>query len=134
MRYPLCVLEPSYSLYRVLSANVNLSEIFDDSEFPVFIIKDGKEISLLCQTGTLSKFEKEEAGWKAIKILGEIPFNEYGILQSLLTPLAINKIGILAMSTYSTDFVFVKDENLAKALTCLKESGCTFVDLPSIAH
>ena len=46
-----------------------------------------------------------------------------GILAKISAILAEQKIGIFAISTYNTDYIFVKEENFAKALKSLAEHG-----------
>ena len=46
-----------------------------------------------------------------------------GILSKLSGILAENHIGIFAVSTYNTDYILVKKENLTKALDVLAGAG-----------
>jgi hypothetical protein len=50
-----------------------------------------------------------------------------GILFRISEILASNKIGIFAVSTYNTDYIFVKKENYEKALDELKNAGYRIV-------
>ena len=51
-----------------------------------------------------------------------------GILSKLSAVLAENKIGIFAVSTYNTDYFFVKSENFSRALKALTDAGYTVAD------
>jgi hypothetical protein len=46
-----------------------------------------------------------------------------GILAKISTLLAKNNIGIFAISTYNTDYIFTKKENYLKALEILSSEG-----------
>jgi hypothetical protein len=46
-----------------------------------------------------------------------------GVLASILNPLAKADIGILAVSTFDTDYVLVKEKNLEVAVDVLKQNG-----------
>ena len=46
-----------------------------------------------------------------------------GILSRIATILADEKIGIFAVSTFDTDYILVKAENLHRAAAALKEKG-----------
>ena len=46
-----------------------------------------------------------------------------GILSEISKILAENKIGIFVVSTYNTDYILVKKENLQKAQQALKAAG-----------
>jgi hypothetical protein len=56
-------------------------------------------------------------------MVGPFPFNLTGILESVLRPLAAADVGILAVSTFNTDYVLVKHTRLAVAVAALREAG-----------
>ena len=64
-----------------------------------------------------------EAGWAAFKLDGPFPFSMTGVLASFLQPLAEAQIPIFAISTFDTDYVLVKEENLARAIAALLAAG-----------
>ena len=64
-----------------------------------------------------------EAGWAAFKLDGPFPFSMTGVLASFLQPLAEAQIPIFAISTFDTDYVLVKEENLARASAALRAAG-----------
>lgn len=83
-----------------------------------------RERSLVCPTasvppGTVAR----DDGWRALVIEGTLDFSLVGILSGISAVLAENGIGIFAVSTFDTDYVLVKAENLGKAVASLKEAG-----------
>lgn len=89
-----------------------------------FFAKTDEELSLVCPTDyappqTLAR----EDGWRAFRIEGVLDFSLIGILAKISGILARQKIGIFAVSTYNTDYVLLKEENLQKALQALKTGG-----------
>jgi hypothetical protein len=64
-----------------------------------------------------------EMGWRCFKVLGPLDFALTGILASLVTSLAEAGVPIFAVSTYDTDYILVKEENLEKAKQALLASG-----------
>ena len=58
---------------------------------------------------------KSERGWRCFKVEGPLDFELTGILSSLAQPLAAAHISIFAISTFDTDYLLVKKENLQKA-------------------
>ncbi len=60
-----------------------------------------------------------EEDWRALVIPGPIPFESTGVLSALATPLANAGIPIFAISTYDTDYVLVRSQNLELALEVL---------------
>ena len=64
-----------------------------------------------------------EDGWRAIKLEGPFGFELTGVLASVAAPLARCEVGILAIATYDTDYVLVKEEQLDPAIAALRERG-----------
>ena len=62
-------------------------------------------------------------GWRTFRIEGVLDFSLIGILSEISKVLAENKIGIFVVSTYNTDYILVKKENLQKAQQALKTTG-----------
>ncbi|MBO7205416.1 MAG: ACT domain-containing protein, partial [Candidatus Methanomethylophilaceae archaeon] len=50
-----------------------------------------------------------------------------GILSAISKVLAENGIGIFAISTFDTDYILVKEENLQRSIDVLSDSGYTVV-------
>ncbi|MFB9995164.1 ACT domain-containing protein [Deinococcus oregonensis] len=71
---------------------------------------------------------KLEGGWAAIRLHGPFPFHLTGILAAVLNPLKAAGVGIFALSTFDTDYVLVKAEQVAQARTALQEAGHIFRD------
>lgn len=101
----------------------NLADVQFEGEF-LFFGKTDNEISLICATENVPQITTaREDGWKAFRINGELDFSLIGILARISTLLADNKIEILAVSTYNTDYIFVKKHNLELAIAVLAEAG-----------
>jgi len=83
------------------------------------------EISLICAEENVPTNPdcQIERMWRCLKVAGPMEFELKGILLSLLEPLAGASVSVLAMSTYDTDFVFVKERALERALAALTEAG-----------
>lgn len=89
-----------------------------------FLGKTDEELSLVCQTkDTPAKTLARDDGWKGFRIQGVLDFSLIGILSKLSGILADHKIGILAVSTYNTDYILVKEENFERALEVLAAEG-----------
>lgn len=66
---------------------------------------------------------EREDGWRAFRIEGVLDFSLVGILAKISSLLAEEQIGIFAVSTFNTDYIFVKKENELKALSKLSQTG-----------
>jgi hypothetical protein len=95
-----------------------------------FTAKTDEEISLVCKTEDVpEKTLVRDDGWKGFRIEGVLDFSLIGILSKISAILAENKVGIFAVSTYNTDYIFVKEENFDKAINALKENGYDITEL-----
>ena len=103
------------------------SKINLDSEY-YFIGKTDEENSLVCLTRDVphNVIERDD-NWKAFRIHGILDFSLIGILSKITTLLAENNVGIFAVSTYNTDYVFTKKDSFQKALKVLADAGYEIV-------
>lgn len=83
------------------------------------ITKTQDELSVVCTEDRVPEGVKVEKGWRCLKVEGPLDFGLTGILSSLAQPLAEAKISIFAISTYDTDYIMIKKENLQKAVAIL---------------
>lgn len=96
----------------------------DLNEQFVFTAKTDNENSLVCPIEKIpANAVNIEKPWRAFRIAGTLDFSLIGILSAVSAVLAENKIGIFAVSTYDTDYIFTKEENFDSALNALKNAG-----------
>ena len=87
------------------------------------ITRTDEEISLVLPEELVPGGWKAEKGWRCFKVLGSLNFNMTGILASLTSCLADAGVSTLAISTYNTDYLLVRESDLEKAKKVLKASG-----------
>lgn len=113
------VIDGSFSVCKV----TDFSEVDPSKKFN-FISATDEENSLICLTENVpDNFTERIDGWRALKIQGVLDFSLIGILSKILGLLAEAKIGIAAVSTYNTDYFFVKETDLDKAVETLAEAN-----------
>lgn len=89
-----------------------------------FLARTADELSLVCPTEETPAFTSaREDGWRGFRVSGSMDFGLIGILAKIADILAEQKISIFAVSTYDTDYILVKQENLEKALKALADHG-----------
>jgi len=64
-----------------------------------------------------------ERDYRALRVHGQLPPNLVGILLSIAQPLAEAGLAIFAISTYDTDYVLLKLQDLPAALNALRGAG-----------
>lgn len=93
-----------------------------------FTGKTDEERSLVCRTDRVPEnvLERED-GFKGFRIQGILDFSLIGILANVAGILAENEISVFAISTYNTDYILTKAENMEKALELLAGAGYQIV-------
>jgi hypothetical protein len=81
------------------------------------------ELSLVCAESAVPQGIQCESGWRVFKIEGPLDFALTGILASVAQPLAEAGVSIFTISTYDTDYVMVKEQDLENALLALAAAG-----------
>ncbi len=99
-----------------------------DKEF-TFTGRTDEENSLVCPTCDVpSNTTDRDDGWRAFRIQGTLDLSLIGILSKISKILADNDIGIFAISTFNTDYILVRKENLQRAIDALSDAGYTIAD------
>jgi uncharacterized protein len=62
-------------------------------------------------------------GWAVLRIEGVLDFALVGVLSSVLSPLGHAGVSVFTMSTFNTDYVFVKNDSLDSAIAALRSAG-----------
>ena len=90
------------------------------------VVRTRDELSVVCAENRVVGARDRisvEGGWVTLKLEGPFPFEMTGVLASFIEPLAEAGIPIFAISTFDTDYVLVKQEDLERAGTALQAAG-----------
>lgn len=89
------------------------------------IIRDARETTCIIEESKLrsQKFLGMEGGWRMITFDMILPFGLVGFFARVSGALAKQGISIFAVSSYSTDHVFVKSRDLDMAVETLEKLG-----------
>jgi hypothetical protein len=68
-----------------------------------------------------------ERGSRGLRVAGRLDFALVGVLAALVAPLAAANLSVFAVSTFDTDYLFVKSECLERAVEVLGREGHQFV-------
>ncbi len=91
----------------------------------VSITRTPEELSIVCREDVVPPAIRSEKEWRCLSVEGPIPFATTGIAAAISSPLAAAGISVFLLSTFDTDFVLVKERQLARALDALRASGCS---------
>jgi len=118
----LIILENKYSVYKFNIGSVLPDWIFKSDFYS--ITKTPDEISVVAlQTANSDAKVFRNDGWRIIKVAGLLDFSLVGIIADLSTIFKNKNISIFTVSTYDTDYILVKQNDLDTAIEALKENG-----------
>ena len=82
------------------------------------------ELSIICAESAVPRaVERVERGWRALRVAGPLDFDAVGVMARLTAPLARAGISILALATFDTDYLLVRNPDLGRALAALRAEG-----------
>ena len=98
------------------------------SDQPYFIFCTSDDNSVILPSSSPIKGTKEEPGWRAFRIIGEMPFGSVqGLIATVSSQLKEKGLGLCVISTFLTDYFFVKEKHLKLTMEALKETGWEFI-------
>ena len=89
----------------------------------VSLTRTNKELSIVCQQDNVPDDIKAEGGWRCVQVQGAFDFSAAGVHASLAIPLAEADISVLAIATYATDYLLIKEQSVERALKVLEQAG-----------
>ena len=108
-----------------LSPDASIDEEIIKSNY-FSVTKTGNELSVVCSELIEVQSLQSSKGWKCIKVKGPLDFNLTGILAGISDILAQANISIFAISTFDTDYILVRSQDLSSARTKLRQVGYKF--------
>jgi hypothetical protein len=87
------------------------------------ITRTADELSVVCPQQAVPEGVRCERNWRCLRVAGTLDFSLVGVLAALLGPLAGAGISVLAVSTFDTDYLLVKEEKEQAAIDVLRHHG-----------
>jgi len=87
------------------------------------VTRTPNELSIVCPQVNLPERASADRGWRCLMLEGPFELNEVGVMAAITRPLADAGVSIFAISSYSTDYLLIKEEQLDKAVSALAASG-----------
>lgn len=120
-----------------LKGNYGICRLEKDQSIPDWSMKGGffsitrteNELSLVCSEEVIPERVTCEKGWQMLKVEGPLDFALVGILSKISTLLANEGISIFAISTYDTDYILIKEQDMPKGIETLIEGGYSVIDV-----
>lgn len=118
---------------RVLPGDLAVCRLPEDAEIPAWAwqgpisgaLKAVGEISVVTSAEAVPDGVRNEGPWRALMVEGPLAFALTGILASIAQTLAVAQISLFALSTFDTDYILVKSDDLGEAVIALELAGHT---------
>jgi hypothetical protein len=105
-----------------LPAGVAIPESATQGEF-FSVTRTADELSLVTAERNVPAGARVVEGWRVFKVHGSFEFSEVGVLASLTEPLARENVAVFVVSTFDTDYLLVREENLHPAITAMQRAS-----------
>jgi hypothetical protein len=126
MQLPLSIMPGTYAVCRLNPQDATGQ--WTGSRGFVSVTRTGDELSVVCLQDDAPAGAAVERGYRLLKIEGPLSFSLTGVLASLVSPLADEQISVLAISTYETDYLLVRSDELTHTVDTLTRAGHRIAD------
>jgi hypothetical protein len=122
----LAVLSGSFAVCRLDPGSAIPSRLLELDFFSV--TRTERETSLVVAEDAPGDLElpagsRIERGWACLEVAGPLDFSLIGVLATLTGTLAAAGVAVFAISTYDTDYLLVKKQDLGRAMEALSAAG-----------
>lgn len=87
------------------------------------VTRSDSELSVVCPQDEVPTDASAERGWCAFEVAGPLDFSLTGVVSSLVTPLADERIPLFVVSTFETDYLLVREHDLHRSVAALTSAG-----------
>jgi len=116
---------PGVYAYARLEPSASTPAWADDGTFSLQM-RTKTEKCIICPESNVPAGIKKEGPWKIIGIDATLDFNQVGIIASLAVPLAEAGLSIAPIASFDTDYLLIREADLAKAMQTLIDAGHLF--------
>jgi hypothetical protein len=113
----LTLLEQTFTIHR-LEPDAELPKPALGSPF-FAITRTDVELSLVLPDSVKIESNRSDSGWACFKVEGPLEFELVGVLAGISTAFAAAGVPIFALSTFDTDYILVKREQIGVAKEAL---------------
>ena len=91
----------------------------------VCLINEADHATVLCRQELVPSDVRCEKDWRAFRVHGVLEFSEVGIIADLTQALAAAGVPVFVLSTFRTDYVLVRANQVMTACQTLERAGHT---------
>jgi hypothetical protein len=116
-----------------------IAQLPSDAEMPEWatrgrffsMTRTARELSIVCTDADVPPDVTANRGWRCLRVAGTLDFALIGILASAINPLAEAGITVFALSTFDTDYLFIKESGFERAVTALRNAAHRVISDPA---
>ena len=94
--------------------------VTDTADPLISVTRTPDELSIVVPEAAVPGSVRAETGWRALSVEGPLDLSMTGVLASLAGPLADAGFPVFVVSTYDTDWLLVKEEDLDRTVEVLR--------------
>jgi hypothetical protein len=87
------------------------------------VTRTGAELSVVCAEHLVPPGVSAERGWRAFEVQGPMQTGASGVLAAIAAPLADARLPVFVVSTFDTDYVLVRGDDVEHASRALVAVG-----------
>ena len=127
----------------VLDEHFAICRLAADAEVPAWVTRAAAflsvsrtptELSIIADEAAIPAELDAQRGYRVLRVEGPLPLELVGVLAALAVPLAAAGVPIFPVATYDTDYLFVRDTELARAVAALVAAGHRVIDMTGAAR
>ena len=115
---------------QLLTGNYVVCRLAPDEPVPAWALghlvsttRTPEELSIVCRDTDVPGDVQSEPGWRCLRVAGKLDFSLVGVIARITTVLADAGISVFTISTFDTDYFFVRKIDLDRALKAWNEAG-----------
>lgn len=113
-------LTDSFSIYTMEEGQEIPPQMLSEGFFSVTSTAD--EISIVTNCKKEYPRLRSDKGWTGFKVAGKLDFSMVGILHAIIGPLKDFGISVFVISTFNTDYIFVKEKHFERVKEIFRSS------------
>lgn len=113
-----------YSVVRLPAGSQVPAEMFASAGTDLVSVTSATgEVSVICPTYLVPAGDQVSHGWRLLTVRGPLEFTLTGIMASVSGVLAAAGVSLLALATFDTDHVLVREAELSRGMAALVQAG-----------
>ncbi len=89
----------------------------------VSVSRTTEELSIVCPQSAVPANTRSDMDWRCLRVAGPLELSQVGVLAELSQTLTSASVPLFVISTFDTDYLLVKEDDLEAAIASLSTAG-----------